>query len=516
MLSFVDADASIVLHEQAHLVVRHAAFYTPFRGWHQLNGVPSSERPPSITGVRFLNGGGTVAMDHLICKGLKYCLVNNKGASVIKNSLFVDNYEAISGTEWWSASQLEIKTSVFFRNDRGINLYSRGPWTLEGSLFLQNNYATDLGYGNNLVSRTAFAQNGLALRCGGSVVLRDVLFYGNDISMEQAEGILRNVTFLDNRLGLKTGSKMGALDKINFLGPAEYHFHYTGTALYDLDASLTYWNTSSVDEMEEEIYDALDGSGKGVVQILQAESMPHVPFHHGMYEEDVCAGQCLQHWFNSNWSSLISAGAGTFGFFDPERSLNSGQVLREALLTGHTTGGLSLSSYMQDVVGLLEAVAAFQTVGTTKSPLPSTTPSTTTSTTSTTTTLASHLIAGADIVLTEPIWLMQNTTWTSDAIRALAKKVEVLPGVTLTIEGTQDSLAVLASGCLFLASWWVSRFFEALCSQAITWSVSSSCTWHVDACCRATSHLCILMLMLHSFRGYVTIFHVWGSKSELR
>ena len=476
----MDADASIVLHDRAHLVVRHAAFYTPFRGWHQLNGVPSSERPPSITGVRFLNGGGAVAMDHLICKGLKYCLVNNKGASVIKNSLFVDNYEAISGTEWWSASQLEIKTSVFFRNDRGINLYSRGPWTLEGSLFLQNNYATDLGYGNNLVSRTAFAQNGLALRCGGSVVLRDVLFYGNDISMEQAEGILRNVTFLDNRLGLKTGSKMGALDKINFLGPAEYHFHYTGTALYDLDASLTYWNTSSVDEMEEEIYDALDGSGKGVVQILQAESMPHVPFHHGMYQEDVCAGQCLQHWFNSNWSSLISAGAGTFGFFDPERSLNSGQVLREALLTGHATSGLSLSSYMQDVAGLLEAVAAFQAVAvsTTSGSLASTATTTISTGTQTSTvsqrgpatsnsfatssdearstTTASALAVGDGVNVTTPLTLEANTTWTA-GLHTLGSTVTVLPGVTLIIQGNENIPAAAAlvqcrsaSGCFFL------------------------------------------------------------------
>eukprot|EP00435_Cladocopium_sp_Y103_P023481 s2157_g5.t1 len=92
--------------------------------------------------------------------------------------------------------------------------------------------------------------------------------------------------------------------------------------------------------------------------------MPDAPFQHGMYQEDLCAGQCNQHWFNKNWSSLISGGAGTFGFFDPERSLNSGQVLREALLTGHETpSSMSLSSYIQDVAGLLEAVAAFQTVG---------------------------------------------------------------------------------------------------------------------------------------------------------
>ena len=63
--------------------------------------------------------------------------------------------------------------------------------------------------------------------------------------------------------------------------------------------------------------------------------------------------------------------------------------------------------------------------------------------TTTVTTLAAHIIAGADIVLTEPIWLTQNTTWTSaDGVRALAKTVEVLPDVTFTIEGTQTSFAV--------------------------------------------------------------------------
>ena len=439
VLSFVHADAGIVLHEQAHLVVRHAAFYTPFRGWHQLDGVPSSERPPSITGVESLGSGGTILLDHLICKGLKYCLTNRGARVAIKNSLFLENLYGIYETG--GSHRPEVQRSVFFRNIQGC--YGRAN-SVEDSLFLQNQIA--LSRSSTKVVRSTFAQNGGAMSWGDPS-LNDVLFYGNDIAMDNSNCRLHNVTFLGNRLSLTVQDyyKVGVLDNINFLGPAEYHLYYTGTSLLGLDVSSTYWNTSSVDEMEEEIYDALDGSGKGVVQILQAESMPHVPFHHGMYQEDVCAGQCLQHWFNSNWSSLISAGAGTFGFFDPERSLNSGQVLREALLTGHATGGLSLSSYMQDVEGLLEAVAAFQTVGTTTSPLPSTTPSTTTSTTSTTTTLASHLIAGADIVLTEPMWLKQNTTWTSDAIRALAKRVEVLPGVTLTIEGTANSVAVRPS-----------------------------------------------------------------------
>ena len=116
VLSFVHSDASIVLHPQARLVVRNAAFYTPFRGWHRLDDVPYSEWPPAITGVRFLSGSVTVVMDHLICEGLKYCLhgINSWDSHVtIKNSLFLENYEAIQG-ESHLTTQLEIERSIFF------------------------------------------------------------------------------------------------------------------------------------------------------------------------------------------------------------------------------------------------------------------------------------------------------------------------------------------------------------------------------------------------------------------
>ena len=381
MLSFVHSDASIVLHPQARLVVRNAAFYTPFRGWHQLDDVPYSERPPAITGVSCLSGSATVVIDHLICEGLRYCLDSRDSRMTIKNSLFLENYEAIRHD---GSKLLEIERSIFFRNYRGTYLtYSYSSMTT-GSLFLQNEIAMAARYAS--VWHSTFAQNAIAMTCHsnyGDLRLTDLLFYGNDMAFSQANGVLHNITFLDNRLGLKVAAKVNGLNGINFLGLKEYHFHYTGTAIYDLDLSSTYWNTTSLDEMEADIYDALDGSGAGVVQILGAESMPHAPFHHVMYQEDLCAGQCNQHWFNKNWSSLISGGAGTFGFFDPERSLNSGQVLREALLTGHeTSSSMSLSSYMQDVAGLLEAVGAFQTVGvstTTVTAIPTQTVTTSTS-----------------------------------------------------------------------------------------------------------------------------------------
>ena len=376
MLSFVHSDASIVLHSRARLVVRNAAFYTPFRGWHDLAGIPSWERPPSITGIRCLDDGGTVVIDHLICEGLKHCVVNHASHVTITNSLFLENYEAIHD-DGASGNYLEVKRSIFFRNDRGTGFPDCSRCSVESSLFLQNNIAMASGDAN--VVHSTFVQNGQAIACESylwscdNLRLNDVLFYSNDIAVVQADrvimdytrakGVLQNVTFLDNRIGMKVLGKVEVMNRINFLGLG-YHFHYTGTELFNLHVASTFWNTTSLDEVETHIYDALDGSGAGVVQIFGAESLPHVPFQHGMYQEDLCAGQCNQHWFNANWSSLISGGAGTFGFFDPERSLNSGQVLREALLTGHETpSNMSLSSYMQDVAGLLEAVGAFQTVG---------------------------------------------------------------------------------------------------------------------------------------------------------
>ena len=86
---------------------------------------------------------------------------------------------------------------------------------------------------------------------------------------------------LDNHIGMKVLGKVEVMNRINFLGLG-YHFHYTGTELFNLQVSSTYWNTTSLDEVETHIYDALDGSGAGVVQILGAESLPHAPFQHGM------------------------------------------------------------------------------------------------------------------------------------------------------------------------------------------------------------------------------------------
>ena len=427
-------------------MVRNAAFFTPFRGWRHLDGVPYSERPPRISGVK---SEGTLVMENVICKGLYCCVEKTSGADhvTIADSLFVDNYEAVKLDDQAVGGASLITRSVFFSNVRGAYAVCRYCHVdVDQCLFLQNDvgiyYSSYCYYFQ--VTRTTLAQNEQAVHRGRDVSYNDMLFYKNDVAFEYTGSALDNTTFLENSIGMKIRERDVALNRINFLGVGnEYHIHYTGTSLLDFDVSFAFWNATSVNEIEEHIYDARDGSGRGLVQILAAESMPQTPFRHGMYQADSCAGQCGQSWFNTKWSSLISAGTGSFSFFDTDRSLHSGQVLRDALLTGYAApGGISLSSYMQDLTDLLGAVSNFQTVGTSTrstTPLPSTS-----STTTTTTTLAEHLVVGADIIMTDPVWIAENTTWTSaDGIRALAARVEILPGTSLRIEGSGNSLLVL-------------------------------------------------------------------------
>ncbi|CAE7824846.1 unnamed protein product [Symbiodinium sp. CCMP2592] len=440
VLSFVHGDAGILLYGGAKLVVRHAAFYTPFRGWQNLDGVPTSERPPSITGIRFESGGATVVMDNVICEGLTYCLrVESNAAVTITNSLFMDNYQAIRAVR----HTVTVQNSVFFRNHEGAFMdYGK----IEDSLFLLNSIG---GYSQRVQFRNCmFAQNSKGMR-GRWPDFENVLFFENDIgymSNDDGQSVYSNVTFLDNRISMQL-LDVADIRWTNFLGTVEYHLHYTASALYNLDAGSIFWNTTSTDVVSSKIYDALDGSGKGLVRLLTAESLPMRPFLHGMYSDGVCAGQCGQKWFNANWSSLIGAGAGTFGYFDTARDLRNGQALQEALLNGYRPdSNMDLSMYVLDIADMLGAVWAYQTVGTTTSPLPGTSSTARTTTTTTTTTVAAHLLVGANTIMTEPVWLFHDTVWAaSDGIRALAKQVTILPDVTLTIEGDENSTAVVLS-----------------------------------------------------------------------
>ena len=215
---------------------------------------------------------------------------------------------------------------------------------------------------------SSFIQNGEAASCEYSCgfSFSDALFFQNDVASKITGGsIWQNVTFLDNRLSLKLTSKLYDLQRINFIGSeSEYHIHYTGSALYDFSLSSTYWNMTTEEEVETKTYHAVDGSGQGLVRLLDVGSLARAPFYHSMYQADPCAGQCVQDWFNTNWSSLIGAGEGTFGLYGANGSLSSGQKLQDALLRGHhPSSNMSLSMYVQDLVDLLEAVAAYEMVG---------------------------------------------------------------------------------------------------------------------------------------------------------
>ena len=438
VVSFVHGDAGILLYGGAKLVVRHAAFYTPFRGWQNLDGVPTSERPPSITGVRFESGGAIVVMDNVICEGLTYCLRMDSNAAVtITNSLFMDNYQAIRAVR----HTVTVQNSVFFRNHEGAFMdYGK----IEDSLFLLNSIG---GYSQSVQFRNCmFAQNGKGMR-GRWPDFENVLFFENDIgymSNDDGQSVYSNVTFLDNRISMQL-LDVADIRWTNLLGTVEYHLHYTATALYNLGAGSIFWNTTSTDVVQSKIYDAMDGSGKGLVRLLAAESLPTRPFLHGLYSDGVCAGQCEQKWFNANWSSLIGAGAGTFGFFDADRDLRNGQALQEALLNGYRPGSnMDLSMYVLDIADMLGAVWSYQTLGisTTTTTHVSTTTASATATSTSATSTSRLLESGVNV--TEPVFLEADVNWTA-GLHTLASTVAVMPGATLTIQGDPDFPAAQGS-----------------------------------------------------------------------
>ena len=356
----------------------------------------------------------TVALDDFICEGLMYCLYSDESSynNIVKitRSLFLHNYRAIyyhNQYNWdFKVKEFSVSSSIFFRNCQAISL---SVWycmscIIEDCLFLQNDDGI-VGefFGSGAPSarylKSTFAQNVQAVSRKVESYNRgsnfeEILFYQNEFAYSDVSGyqpaeeesFWQNVTFLDNHISMFLRSSLHRLQRINFLAP--FHIYYIGTLLYDLSLSLTFWNTTSEDDVEAKTYHAIDGSGQGLVRFLDAESMPSSPFLHQMYQADPCAGQCVQNWFNTNWSKLIRADAGTFGLYDVDQSLSSGQSLRDALLSGHHPTNMSLSMYMQDLIDLFDAVGAYQTAGTTTSRLPSTTPGTTLSTATTTTTPA--------------------------------------------------------------------------------------------------------------------------------
>ena len=265
-------------------MVRNAAFYTPFRGWRHLDGVSYSERPPYITGVK--SSGGVIVVDNLVCKGLWRCVDTTSSAAdhvTLADRRFIGAIGALPGALPLAFGSRDLFFLKFSRVE--TECWYSDVCHVDQCLFLQNDVGIDDSWGAVQVTRTVLAQNEQAVQQSGSHgSYSDMLFYENDVAFNggSAYSALGNATFLENRIGMKLHSVVGALNRINFLGLGkEYHIHYTGTSLFDMNVSLTFWNTTSVDEIREGIYDARDGSGKSLVQILAAESMPQTPFPQG-------------------------------------------------------------------------------------------------------------------------------------------------------------------------------------------------------------------------------------------
>ena len=364
--------------------------------------------------------------------------------------------------------QTQVSSSVFFRNVVGIWDPSDKDVSIDVAycLFMENKIGVTMrpirGYGQlgslRLLDSSIFAYNGQAAELGlayqvGQFQCTDLLFYGNDIAMGTSgifrpllsgfEGLLRNITFKDNRVGLKIGPQVFSLhlDKVNFMGSTEYNIHWLVTPMYSswggwlLDGTTVSWNATSSHEVFDKIFDAENTSDSSIVHI--SPLLLQAPFHHGMYQEGDCAGQCTVEWFNAEWVGLMDVDSLQSGL-----ELKSGQGLRDALLNGYSPSNLSLAAFLEDQAAMLSALG-----GT----LPGS-PFSNTSTTSTTSTApaptpapSTHITSTslpAPLVVVEPVWIRANTTWSSNEVRTLASPVHILPGVTLTVEG-EDSFAAL-------------------------------------------------------------------------
>ena len=137
------------------------------------------------------------------------------------------------------------------------------------------------------------------------------------------------------------------------------------------------------------------------------------------------------------------AGTVTQNSVSPETTTSMAGTVSQTSASPETT--TSMAGTVSQTSASPEATTSMAGTVAPTSPLASTTASTTTTTNTTTTTLAEHLVVGADIIMTDRVWIAEKTTWTSaDGIRALAVRVEVLPGISLTIEGSRNSSLVLA------------------------------------------------------------------------
>ena len=400
-----------MVYQGARLVIKRTALYTPFSHWGADQQTQHLERPQTsairtrdmyfyVSPIATQNAAPpTVLMDNVICQGLMRCIwkQHSQGLTVlISNSLFMDVADALDFSSFASSLTAKIEDSVFFRAQHGIRVELR--WGaihihLDRCWFMLTDFGlASAGSGSVRadgpdqafhVGRSVFVDNQNAISIAYRQVdpaLEDVLFYRNDVAFSGKAQLLSDVTFLDNRISLRlyySGvlEMASVVNRVNFIS-AECHIEYSGS--WNLEVNLSgvslAWNASSPDEVGAQI------CGGGHLHISGLAFFPS--FHHGMFQEDACA-RCGD-WFNMEWAGFIRMERGFFVMYDDQKVLHSGQVIHDALRQGYDPSGMTWREFTEDLGQMLDAVRAYQTVGTQTS--------TSTSTVSTTTSATAMLL----------------------------------------------------------------------------------------------------------------------------
>lgn len=209
------------------------------------------------------------------------CSMNQK--LIIRNSTFANNIQALSG---YTGYMVDIYNSKFIGNDRAV---SDADWTFSNCLFAYNNQGVNAertkfrgcmfmynkmaasdanGYGSNWMEDSFFFRNkvGIGRGCCGST-------YGSII----------HTTFMENEIGIKCNTGLSHVENVNFINNTDYSIYYT-SSLMSLVKNSFWWGTYGEEAIKAKIFDAYDGSGRGIVQV---ESFRATPTLHPMYSNNI-------------------------------------------------------------------------------------------------------------------------------------------------------------------------------------------------------------------------------------
>ena len=209
------------------------------------------------------------------------------GDVIIRNSLFANNTCAVSFYESFS---LHIENSAFLHHYQvALYISEVNSATIVNSFFADNREATtspDVGYSE--MKGCVFLRNGLgptmhrvfdSLFLDNKVGAKDAslhncLFYNNRLAVRHDKRMfhIQNVTFLENDVGIET-KDASIFQQVNFIGTKDFNLKYTGTAPSKTKDDV-YWGTSNETEIRSKIYDAYQGSRRGIVRIGNFEDNP--------------------------------------------------------------------------------------------------------------------------------------------------------------------------------------------------------------------------------------------------